>query len=92
MDKTINATFDGEVFRPDEPVDLEANAKVLLEIKEIRPRKRKTKLVFAKKKPGGKPYAFIDTALSMRLEGLPPDYSENLDEYLYHGKPFPDEE
>lgn len=28
MEKTIDATFDGEVFRPDKPVDLEPNTNV----------------------------------------------------------------
>lgn len=28
MDKIIEATYDGEVFRPDEPVKLESNIKV----------------------------------------------------------------
>jgi predicted DNA-binding antitoxin AbrB/MazE fold protein len=30
MDKTVSATFDGVVFRPDEPVDLATNTRVRL--------------------------------------------------------------
>lgn len=88
MEKTINATFDGEVFRPDEEVDVEPNTKVRLVIKE---EPKKLKLKFAKQKKGGKPYAFFEYARSLELAG-PRDWSENLDDYLYHGKPFPDDE
>jgi len=89
MEKTVNATFDGEVFRPDEPVDLESNTKVRLLIEETP--KRNLKLEFMAKKPGGKPYEFFEYLRSLKLDG-PSDWSENLDEYLYHGKPFSNEE
>ena len=92
MEKTINATFDGEVFRPDDPLDLPRDTKVKI-IFDERPKKKakKPKLVVVPRKPGGKPYGFFEYARSLKLEG-PSDWSENLDDYLYHGKPFPDEE
>jgi Uncharacterized protein conserved in archaea len=73
MEKTVDATFDGEVFRPDEPVDLEPNTKVRLQLE-----------VKKKKKPG-KPYAFLDYLMSLNMDG-PSDWSTNLDDYLYGGK------
>jgi predicted DNA-binding antitoxin AbrB/MazE fold protein len=88
MEKSVTATFDGGVFRPDEPVDLTSNTKVTLHIND---HSKDLELVIMPKKPGGKPYGFLDLARSMNLDG-PPDWSTNIDEYLYHGKPFPDEE
>lgn len=73
MDKIVDATFDGEVFRPDGPVDLAPNTRV------------KLRLQVKEKKKTGKPYAFIDLALGANLD-LPPDYASNIDEYLYGGK------
>lgn len=88
MEKTVNATFDGEVFRPDEPVELASNTKVRLVIKETSKRAKPGRVP---KKKTGKPYSFFEYARSLNLD-LPSDYSVNLDEYLYHGKPFPNEE
>ncbi len=73
MDKTFAATFDGEVFRPDEPLDIKPNTKVTLN------------LVVKKKRKTGKPYAFLDYAMSLDLD-LPSDYSTNFDDYIYRGK------
>lgn len=87
MDKVINATFDGEVFRPDEPVKLVSNAKVKVILPDA-PKKPEPKTV--RKKKTGKPYAVFEYMRSLNLEG-PEDFSTNLDDYLYHGKPFPDE-
>ena len=78
MEKTVNATFDGEVFRPDDPVDLEPNTKVTL------------KLDVKSKKKVGKPYAFLDFLRSANIDA-PPDYAANLDDYLYRGKKFDNE-
>lgn len=88
MEKTVDATFDGEVFRPDEPVDLASNTKVRVLIDEPA---KKLKLKFAKRKKGGQPYSFFKYCASLNLDG-PSDFSTNLDDYLYHGKPFDDEE
>lgn len=76
MDKTVDATYDGEVFRPDEPVDLKPNTKVTVVIDDA--------------EKSGESYSFFRVARSLKLTG-PSDFSENLDDYLYGGKPFPDE-
>lgn len=78
MEKTVDATFDGEIFRPNEPVDLEPNTRVTL------------RLAGKKKKKTGKPGSFLDYLLSVDLD-LPPDYASNIDEYLYGGKILSDE-
>lgn len=83
MEKILDATFDGEVFRPDEPVDLEPNTKAKIIIDEP----KKLKLVEKPKKGKGEPYAFLKYLESVDLDG-PPDFSSNLDEYLYGGKPL----
>lgn len=89
MEKTISATFDGEVFRPDEPVDLPSDSKVSLLISVP---EKKLRLKFAKKKlPLGEPYGALKYLASLKLGG-PSDWSANVDEYLYHGKPFPDDD
>lgn len=83
MDLTFEATFDGEVFRPDEPVDLEPNTKVELTVKEP----KKLKLIEKPKKGKGEPYAFLKYLESVEIDA-PPDYASNLDKYLYGGKPL----
>lgn len=78
MSLIIEATFDGEVFRPDEKVDLEPDTKVKLELK------------VKKKKKTGKPYSFTNYARSVNIDA-PSDYAENIDDYLYGGKSLDDE-
>jgi predicted DNA-binding antitoxin AbrB/MazE fold protein len=73
MMKTIEATFDGSVFKPTEPVLLEPNTRVQITFKT---------------EPVGEPQSFLDVALSLNLDG-PPDWSKNLEEYLY-GQPDDD--
>ncbi len=85
MELTFEATFDGEVFRPDEKVDLEPNTKVKVTIEEP----KKLKLVVKPKKGKGEPYAFLRYARSLNLDG-PSDFSKNLDDYLYGGKSLDD--
>jgi hypothetical protein len=87
MEKSVTAIFDGEVFRPDEPADLESNTKVRLLFEET---PNALELKFSKRKNRGEPYGFLKYLESLELDG-PSDRSTNLDEYLYHGKPFPDE-
>ena len=72
MTKTIEAIFDGTVFRPETVVKLEPNTRVEITIK--------TKVVTEEK-----PKSFLRVARSLRLEG-PKDFSENLDNYLYGGE------
>ncbi len=78
MSLTIDATFDGEVFRPDEKIDLEPNTKVKLE------------LVVKKKEKTGEPHSFINYVRSVSIDA-PPDFATNIDEYLYGGKSLEDE-
>lgn len=79
MEKILDATFDGEVFRPDEPIDLQPNTKVKLQ------------LFVEKKKKTGKPYSALHYMASLNLDG-PSDFAANLDQYLYEGKPLNNEE
>ena len=72
MTKTLEAVFDGEVLRPDEPLELEPNTRVKITIETTdRPR------------PSRK--SFLSTARALNLQG-PPDWSARLDEYLYGGE------
>lgn len=71
MTRTMTAIFDGEVLRPDEPVDLEPNTKVRITIQTSEAEPAKT-------------LSFLDTAASLNLEG-PADWSERFEDYL-HGR------
>ncbi len=69
MSNTIEATFDGNVFRPTRPVPLSPNTPVLLTV-ELLPTTTKS------------PTSFLRTARNLKLQG-PPDWASNLDSYLY---------
>ncbi len=69
MIETIDATFDGRVFRPEKPVGLMPNTRVKIII-ETEPLTKDRKL------------SFLQTAKGLKLDG-PSDWSENIDEYLY---------
>lgn len=69
MTETFEATFDGDVFRPDEPVGLRPNTRVRLTVEST-------------EAPEPKPKSFLRVARSLELEG-PSDWSSSLDEYLY---------
>ena len=72
MTRTIEAVFDGEVLRPDEPLNLEPNTRVRITVEDdlvSEPKRR----------------SFLRTARSLNLDG-PPDWSEHIEEYLY-GRP-----
>ena len=69
MIKTIEALFDGTVFRPKEPIALAPNTWVRMTIETIPPAE-------------GEAVSFLRTARTLNLDG-PPDWSVNLDEYLY---------
>jgi len=73
MVKTIEAVFDGTVFRPMESVALAPNTRVRVTIETLLPAE-------------GEAPSFLRTARALRLEG-PPDWSANIDEYLYGGDP-----
>jgi len=72
MLKTIAATYDGSVFRPDDPLELKPNTRVRITIETVdRPAK-----------PGE---SFLQVARSLELNG-PADWATNLEEYLHDGK------
>ncbi len=68
MYQTVEATFDGTVLLPDEPITLEANTRVRVTIETL-------------SVEGKTPRSFLRTARSLKLEG-PPDWSANLDHSL----------
>jgi len=74
MVTVIEATFDGTVFRPVEPIQLEPNSIVRLTVEKLLPGKT------------GRPYASLDLLASLKLEG-PADWSANVAKYLYGEEP-----
>jgi len=72
MVKTIEAVYDGKVFRPDDPLMLEPNIRVRLTIETVQPGMERAK-------------SFLRAARSLNLEG-PPDWAANLETYLYGGE------
>jgi hypothetical protein len=73
MVKTIDALFDGTVFHPTEPIALAPNTRVRMTIETVLPAE-------------GQSASFLRTARGLNLDG-PPDWSANIDEYLYGGDP-----
>jgi hypothetical protein len=71
MAQVIPATYDGTTFHPDSPVAIPPNTRVLLTVEPV----SSTPL-------GRKNASFIDTALSLRIDG-PSDWSSRVDHYLY---------
>jgi predicted DNA-binding antitoxin AbrB/MazE fold protein len=69
MSTSIEALFDGEVFRPEEPLKLQPNTRVRITIESNLAAK-------------GDPHSFFHTARSLNLDG-PADWSRRIDEYLY---------
>lgn len=72
MTKTIEAIFDGKVFRPKDALALEPNTRVRITIEPVEPTSKGC-------------VSFLDTALSLKLEG-PRDWAVNIDTYLYGGE------
>jgi predicted DNA-binding antitoxin AbrB/MazE fold protein len=72
MELTFEATFDGEVFRPTEEVNLKPNTKVTVTVD-------KTKT--------GKLLSSLEFMASLKPDS-PSDFSKNIDDYLYDGKPL----
>jgi hypothetical protein len=68
MSTTVEATFDGTVFRPSKPIPLEPNTPVLLTVETI-----------AEKSSA--PTSFLCVARNLNLQG-PPDWAGRLDKYL----------
>ncbi len=72
MGNMIEALFDGEVFRPAEPITLRPNTQVWINIETKQPDKDSAQ-------------SFLRTARSLNLDG-PPDWSLNFEHYLYGDK------
>jgi predicted DNA-binding antitoxin AbrB/MazE fold protein len=71
MSQTFDATFDGSVFRPDQPIELEPNTRVRI---TVEPATKSEK----------RPESFLRVTRSLNLDG-PSDWSSRLDDYLYGG-------
>ncbi len=69
MTKTLHAIYDGEVFRPEKPLDLEPNIRVRITIETSQGKAQKG-------------HSFLETARSLKLEG-PSDWSVHFEDYLY---------
>jgi predicted DNA-binding antitoxin AbrB/MazE fold protein len=74
MVKTVEAVFDGKVFEPTEPIELKPNTRVRISVEAVEPSKDEPKTA-----------SFLQTARALNLDG-PPDWSANLDAYLYGDK------
>jgi len=72
----VEALFDGKVLLPSVPLSLKPNTLVRITIETVK-----------KKRANAKTKSFLDVLASAKLKG-PRDFSENLDDYLYRGKPF----
>jgi len=94
MTRTVHARFDGKSFYPEEPVPIAPDTSVILTIETQEPEgldELPSEEQVADSIPApGEPYSSLKFAMSLNLEG-PADWSENLDDYLYRGKKFPDE-
>ena len=77
MSQTLEATFDGQVFRPVETVELQPDTRVQL-------------VVTVKVASEEKPKSFLRTARSLKLQG-PKDWSSRIDDYLYGDANIDDE-
>lgn len=71
MIKKIDAIFDGDVLRPEEPLEIAPNTRVRITID-----------VPETNSDGHD--SFLDAAQELNLDG-PADWSENIDSYLYRG-------
>ena len=69
MSQTLDATFDGNVFRPDQPIELEPNTRVRITIEPTPTVDRNSE-------------SFLRVARSLNIDG-PSDWSTRLDDYLY---------
>ena len=70
MIQTVDALFDGNILHPEVPLNLKAGTRVRIIVETLFP------------ETSGNPNSFLQTATSLALEGSP-DWSVNLDQYLY---------
>jgi hypothetical protein len=73
---SVNATYDGKIVLPDEPLPLPPNARVIVSFETVQEQQP------AETTKKGEPYACLKAALAANIEG-PPDWSERVDHYLY---------
>jgi predicted DNA-binding antitoxin AbrB/MazE fold protein len=64
MIKTLEAIFDGKVFQPDKPVEIEPNTRVRISVEALSAESEEV-------------VSFLRTARSLNLEG-PPDWSTKV--------------
>jgi hypothetical protein len=69
MTTILEATYDGEALRLDEPIELPPNTRVRVTIEAAKPKVKKKR-------------SFLRTAQSLSLQG-PPDWSARFEDYLY---------
>ena len=69
MSQTLDAIYDGSVFRPDQPIELEPNTRVRITIEPASTSEER-------------PESFLRVARSLNLDG-PSDWSSRIDDYLY---------
>ena len=69
MSQTVEAVYDGAVLRPAKALELAPNTRVRITLEVLPVRE-------------AAPTSFLRTARSLKLSG-PPDWSANLDSYLY---------
>ncbi|KOR37829.1 hypothetical protein AM228_05075 [Planktothricoides sp. SR001] len=65
----ITAIFDGQSLQLESPLNLEIGTRVKVTVETLLP-------------PKNTPKTFLQTAQSLQLQGEP-DWSENIDQYLY---------
>lgn len=78
MVRTIEAVYDGQVLRPENPLALEPNTRVRITIETLEP-------------ATGKTASFLRTARLLELDG-PRDWSVNPDAYRYGSRKNPQEQ
>lgn len=74
MTRTLYATFDGEVLRPDHPVALPPNTRVRITVE-------------TEQDDEARAGSFLRTAQGLDLDG-PTDWSARPDDYLYGAEPL----
>jgi predicted DNA-binding antitoxin AbrB/MazE fold protein len=77
MSQILEATFDGQVFRPVQTVELQPDTQVEF-------------VVTVKIPAEEKPKSFLRTTRALKLKG-PKDFSSRIDDYLYGGANLDDE-
>lgn len=85
MITTHYATFDGEVFRPDWPINMEPNTRVRITVEteaEPEPEPAPAPAPHDASADDDDPYLFLRIMREANLDG-PPDWSERFHYYMY---------